>query len=68
MSSEIIQGIQSQSKLSISKAISLLEKNNDNSKVLLSNLFQYIGYSYRLGITGPPGSGKSSITNCLIKK
>ena len=66
MSSDLIQAIRAQSKLSISQAISLIENQSDSASKLLSNIFKYTGHAYRLGITGPPGAGKSSITDNLI--
>ena len=66
MSSDLIQAIRAHSRLSISKAISLIENKRDAGSKLLSNLFQYTGHAYRIGITGPPGSGKSSLTDNLI--
>ena len=66
MSSDLIQSIRAQSKISISKAISLVENETDEGNKLLSDLYQYTGNAYRLGITGPPGSGKSSLTDQLI--
>ena len=66
MSSDLIQAIRAHSRLSISKAISLIENKRDAGSKLLSNLFQYTGHAYRIGITGPPGSGKSSLINMLI--
>ncbi|SVD16008.1 uncharacterized protein METZ01_LOCUS368862, partial [marine metagenome] len=66
VSSDLIQSIRAQSKLAISKAISLIENNGEEGHPLLSDLFQYTGNAYRIGITGPPGAGKSSLTDNLI--
>ena len=66
MSSDLIQAIRNQSKLSISQAISLIENQSETGSKLLSNIFQYTGHAYKIGITGPPGAGKSSLTDNLI--
>ena len=66
MSSDLIQAIRAQSKLSISQAISLIENQWDSGSKLLSSLFKYTGHAYRIGITGPPGAGKSTLTDNLI--
>ncbi len=63
---ELIQGIRAQSKLSISQAISLIENQHEDGAELLSSLHQYTGKAHKIGITGPPGAGKSSLTDNLI--
>ena len=50
----------------ISKAISNIENDSALKEHLLLNLKKKYK-SYRIGITGPPGSGKSTIVNHLIK-
>ena len=63
---ELIQGIRGQSRLSISQAISLIENSSEEGAKLLSEIFTDTGNAYRIGITGPPGAGKSSLTHKLI--
>lgn len=65
---ELIKGIRKQSRLQISKSLSLVENDSKIGRKLLSELFKYTGNAYKIGITGPPGAGKSSLTNNLIKK
>jgi len=66
VSSDLIQSIRAQSKLAISKAISLIENKGEDAHAFLSDLYKYTGNAYRIGITGPPGAGKSSLTDNLI--
>jgi len=64
----LIKNLRKKDIKSISKLISSIENENTGYLNFLSEIHSYIGNSYRIGITGPPGSGKSSITNQLIEK
>tara|TARA_Y100000590_G_scaffold359946_1_gene415985 strand:+ start:54 stop:1001 length:948 start_codon:yes stop_codon:yes gene_type:complete len=64
---DLIQGIKKKDIRSISKTITLVENNDKSSLKILSKLYPLNCNSHRIGITGPPGAGKSTITNLLIK-
>ena len=64
---DLISGVKSQNKLEIAKAITLVENGSDKSIEFLSQIYQLTGNAHRIGITGPPGAGKSSLTDCLIE-
>ena len=64
----LISEITKQNKRAISKAISLIENENPNAEIFLKEIHSFIGDSYKIGITGPPGAGKSTVTNEIIKK
>ncbi len=63
---EILESIRRKDILSISRIITQIESSNCDE--LLSEIFPYTGNAFRIGITGPPGAGKSSITNELITR
>ena len=50
---------------SLSRLITQVENRSDGYQQILARLYPKAGKSIRLGITGPPGSGKSTLVNCL---
>ena len=68
MFEKLLSEIKKNNYKSISKAISHVENNNFDLINKISSCFPFDKKPHRVGITGPPGAGKSSITNLLIKK
>jgi LAO/AO transport system kinase len=52
-------------RVAVARAISLVENEEGEARALLRSLFALTGRGYRIGITGPPGAGKSTITSRL---
>lgn len=55
-------------KRALSKIISFIENRNDGYRELLGELYKKNGSSVRIGVTGPPGAGKSTLVNTLIQQ
>lgn len=51
----------------LSRLVSLVENGGDPARETLSLVWPHTGGARILGITGPPGSGKSTLTNALVK-
>lgn len=49
------------------RLISMLENNDEKAIDIIKNLFHKTGKAYVIGITGSPGSGKSTLTDRLTK-
>jgi LAO/AO transport system kinase len=50
----------------IARTISQVE--NDSDHRILEKIFPHTGKAYQIGITGPPGAGKSTLVNAVAKK
>lgn len=61
---ELLQKVVDGDVKSLARAISLVENKVDGYDVLLQNLPP--SNTYLIGITGPPGAGKSTLTDALI--
>lgn len=63
---ELIQKMVSGDKRALGKIITLMEEDSSSSAYIVSKIYPLTGKAYILGITGPPGSGKSSIVDKLV--
>ena len=51
---------------SLARLLSSIERQNDESALLMKQIYPHTGRAHTIGITGSPGSGKSTLTGRLI--
>ena len=68
MLSTLAEKILKGEKPAIARGISLVENESKQAGELLKILYKNTGNAYLIGITGPPGAGKSTLTNVLVKQ
>jgi len=61
------EAIRSGNRLALSRALTAVENNTPDSKRLQAALFPFTGNAHLVGVTGAPGSGKSTLVNQLAK-
>jgi len=65
---KLIQGILAGEKRSIARAITIIENDGQKAQKIISAIYPHTGKAYVIGITGPAGSGKSTLIEKIVKK
>ncbi len=63
---DLVDGLLSGKVRSLAKAITVVENDRPGKRELLKRIYPKTGNAYLLGITGPPGAGKSTLTDKVI--
>jgi LAO/AO transport system kinase len=63
---EILAGVRAGERRAIGRAISLVEARGDAGREVLRRLHPSTGHAMRLGVTGSPGVGKSTLIGALV--
>ena len=67
MHDALLAGFRAGRKAALARAISIVENHRPGSDALLGALHASLGRARRIGLTGPPGAGKSTIAASLAR-
>ena len=63
----LIERLLNGDRRALARSISLVENDGESSDEFLAAISSRVGRAYRIGITGPPGAGKSTLVDELTK-
>ncbi len=63
--SELVEGVLAGRRRELARLISMIENEDPAAAEALSLIYKHTGHAHIIGITGPPGSGKSTIVTRL---
>ena len=63
----LLAGVRSGDRRALARAITLIENTDALAYELIRELYPETGRSYSVGVTGPPGVGKSSLISALVR-
>lgn len=64
---DIVKELLNGSRLALSRTITAIENEYDEAVDIMKELYPHTGHAFVLGITGPPGAGKSTMTDKLAR-
>jgi len=64
----LVKGIKNRDRRALARMITLVEARHPQVTSVMGTLYNQKGAAFVLGITGPPGAGKSTLTDKLIVK
>jgi LAO/AO transport system kinase len=65
---KLVAGVKAGDVASVARALTLVENRDAVAADILHRLWPSVGRAWRIGITGPPGAGKSTLVAALISR
>ena len=64
---QLVAGVRAGDRRALARAISLVENHHPDAAAVVQELYPATGGAFAIGITGPPGVGKSSLIDALVR-
>jgi LAO/AO transport system kinase len=64
---DLVEGVRGGDRRALARAITLVENSDGLAYELIRELYPETGGAYVVGVTGPPGVGKSSLLSALVR-
>ncbi len=64
---QLVAGVRAGDRRALARAITLVENRDPGAMAIVHEVFPETGSAFAIGITGPPGVGKSSLIAALIR-
>ncbi len=65
---DLVTGVLNGKRLALARLLTLVENNAPEGQVALDQIYSHTGHAHLIGVTGSPGSGKSSLVNQIALK
>jgi LAO/AO transport system kinase len=65
---ELVRGVLAGDRRSIARAITIIENNTAEASKLIAQIYPHTGKAHIIGLTGPGGSGKSTLIEKIVRE
>jgi len=65
---DLVQPVLAGERRALARALTAVENAWDGHEELLRGLYPHVGRGRRVGVTGPPGAGKSTLVTMLVRR
>ena len=63
---DLVTGVLAGDRRALARAITLVEEGSPEAEALVREVYPRTGRAASIGVTGPPGVGKSSLVSALV--